>query len=355
MKKHGLGKRIAACAAALMLLSAAASAETTLHLTFVGDCTLGSEEATRAQEGSFVSTIAREGYDWPFAYMQEIFQKDDLTVVNLEGVLSDSSAEENKQKTFRFRGPTDYVEILTRSGIDAVNLANNHTHDFGAQGYAATQAALTQAGVGFFGGAEHFIFEKNGVKIAFYGFAPSDVTGNKQQIAEELARVKREENVSAVVVTFHAGSEYSTGRIARQAEYAHFAIDAGADLVIMHHPHVLQGMEVYQNRSICYSLGNFAFGGNARVRSIETVVVDAALTFDEDGTYLGQQLTLYPANMSGTAPRNNYQPVLVSGKQAQAVMRAIQHDTPYRLEPYTDEAGCAKQLYYPAVGEAEAR
>lgn len=122
-----------------------ASAETTLHITFAGDCTLGSEETLRNQASSFVSTITREGYDWPFANMQELFQNDDLTVVNLEGVLSDSNKQENKKKTFRFRGPTDYVNILTRSGIEAVNLANNHTQDFGKQGFTSTQQTLDAA------------------------------------------------------------------------------------------------------------------------------------------------------------------------------------------------------------------
>ena len=139
-------KRAAACIAAGLLFASSASAETTLHITFAGDCTLGSEEAMRNQASSFVSTITREGYDCPFANMQELFQNDDLTVVNLEGVLSDSNKQENKKKTFRFRGPTDYVNILTRSGIEAVNLANNHTQDFGKQGFTSTQQTLDAAG-----------------------------------------------------------------------------------------------------------------------------------------------------------------------------------------------------------------
>ena len=84
------------------------------------------------------------------------------------------------------------------------------------------------------------------------------------------------------------------------------------------------------------------------MRAMETVVIDAALTFDDDGSYLGQQLTLYPANISGTEPQNNFQPVLVSGDKAQEVMRLIQLDTDYELAPFTDEAGCAQQPYLPA-------
>lgn len=341
-------KRAAVCALAALTLAASAAAETTLHITFAGDCTLGSEESKKNMANSFVSTIEREGYDWPFANVQQLFQNDDLTVVNLEGVLSDSNAQENKKKTYRFRGPTDFVNILTRSGIEAVNLANNHTMDFGKQGYSATQKTLTEAGVGYFGGRSYYIFEKNGIKIAFFGLGSSAFNGNKAWAKEEIARLKTEEGVNAVVFTFHAGQEYGKHHNANQEKYAQYVIDAGADLVIMHHPHVVQGIGIYQNRSICYSIGNFAFGGNSSVRAMETVVIDAALTFDDDGSYLGQQLTLYPANISGTDPQNNFQPVLVSGDKAQEVMRLIQLDTDYELAPFTDEAGCAQQPYLPA-------
>ena len=183
-------KRAAACIAAGLLFASSALAETTLHITFAGDCTLGSEEAMRNQASSFVSTITREGYDWPFANMQELFQNDDLTVVNLEGVLSDSNKQENKKKTFRFRGPTDYVNILTRSGIEAVNLANNHTQDFGKQGFTSTQQTLDAAGIGYFGGQTYYIWEKNGIKIAFFGMGSTGFNGNKKWAKEEIARLK---------------------------------------------------------------------------------------------------------------------------------------------------------------------
>ena len=166
------------------------------------------------------------------------------------------------------------------------------------------------------------------------------------QVPLDIAEAK--EKYDLVIVSFHWGAEKDYAPKANQQKMGKLAIDAGADLVIMHHPHVVQGMDIYKNRSICYSLGNFAFGGNASVKAIETVVVDAALTFDDDGTYLGQQLTLYPANISGSYPQNNFQPILVSGDAAQAVMKLIQLDTPYELAPYTDEAGCAQQPYLPA-------
>ena len=119
-------------------------------------------------------------------------------------------------------------------------------------------------------------------------------------------------------------------------------------------------MEIYQNRSICYSLGNFCFGGNARIKNktgrdtaetsepLRTAVVQATLTFSASGEYLGQQLTIYPAHISGTFPESNFQPCRVYGQEAEDVMYVIQRDTKYPLDPYSDSEGCAVQSYLPA-------
>ena len=333
----------------LLLLSSAALADQTIRITFTGDVTLGSEELKKNQPTSFVTAAAEKGYDYFFANYADMFRADDLTVVNLEGPLTDKNTQEKKSKAFRFRGPTDYVNILTRSGIEACNLSNNHCpQDFGSQGYNSTVDTLTAAGVGFFGGQTTWIYEKNGIKIAFFGFNSTVVNRNKAWAKTEIPRLKEEEGVNMVVFVFHAGSEYSKHRTQNQETFGRMAIDYGADLVIMHHPHVVQGMEIYKNRTICYSLGNFCFGGNKDIRALETVVVGADLTFDDSGKYLGQQLTLYPAHISGTADFNNFQPVPVTGDDAQQVMHLIQIDTDYELAPYDDAAGCAVQPYLPA-------
>ena len=121
------------------------------------------------------------------------------------------------------------------------------------------------------------------------------------------------------------------------------AVEAGADLVVMHHPHVVQGMSVYDERTVLYSLGNFCFGGNRNVRAMESLVAVAELKFADDGTYLSQQITLYPAHISGTQPRSNYQPHLVTGKDAARVMRRVQADTRFALNPVDEATGAAVQ------------
>lgn len=306
--------------ALLLLLPFPARAEQIILLTFAGDVTLGSEENVRDHEASFDSIAAREGYGYFFEKMLPLFQSDDLTVVNLEGVLSDSARGGNAGKGYRFRGPAAMTQVLQLGSIEAVNLANNHTQDYGKTGFSATVAALDAAGVGSFAQKRVFLWEKGNVKLAFFGLNSSDFYRCRAWFRTEIPRLKSEEGVDAVIFTFHGGYEYRPTHNPRQAEYARTAIDAGADLVIMHHPHVLQGMEVYRSRSIFYSLGNFCFGGNKSVRVNETAAIRAALHFDDEGRYLGQQMTICPAHISGTSPANNFQPCPVTGQAALAVM-----------------------------------
>lgn len=331
-----------------MMLASTALADKTVTLTFTGDVTLGSEERKRAHDASFDSRVQESGYEYFFANVRDLFAQDDLTIVNLEGVLSDSSRNENKEKTYRFRGPTDFVNILPLGSIEVASVANNHTMDFGKQGYNATLETLQNAGLGAFGNKTVYLYEKDGVKIAFFSLNITVFNANKAWMKDEIARLKAEENVSAAVFILHAGQEYGKHRNKLQELGGHYAIDAGADLVIMHHPHVVQGLEIYKNRTICYSLGNFCFGGNKTVRALEAMIARATLTFSDSGEYLGQQLALYPCHISGTTPDNNYQPVLVTGETAADVMRLAQIDTDYELRPFSDEAGCALQDYLPA-------
>lgn len=338
------------CLCLLLALVAPARAEKTITLTFAGDVTLGSEEWLREEDYSFVSFQREHGDAYFFEKVKPLFERDDLTVVNLEGVLSDSSEGENTKKTYRFRGPSSFAKILTCGDIEMVNLANNHTMDYGERGYADTQKALDAEGIAHFGGREVSFFEKDGVKLAFLGLSYTEATrAEKKWMEKEIARLKREEGVSAVIFTYHGGQEYGEARTEKQAEMARLAVDAGADLVIMHHAHVVQGMSVLDNRSVCYSLGNFCFGGNKNVRAMESLVVVAELTFSEEGVYMGQQLTLYPAHISGTQPRSNYQPCLVTDEASvRKVMRRVQRDTRFTLEAFDAGIGGARQKYLEA-------
>jgi hypothetical protein len=162
-------------------------------------------------------------------------------------------------------------------------------------------------------------------------------------------------------MVFHGGTEYDPKHNANQTKFAENWIKRGADLVIMHHPHVVQGVAVSRNRTICYSLGNFVFGGNSEIReepwrgtrmatSLYAYVVQAELYFADGGEYLGQQVSLYPVLISSDAPHNNYQPYLATGAEAEAVLEAIQFDTAFPLPAFDEETGRVTLDYLSADG-----
>jgi len=322
------------------LLYATAQAETLVTLSFVGDCTLGSEERYRKEDFSLNSYRERLGDAYFFKNARMLFQQDDWTIVNLESVLSDSDANMVRSKTYCFRGPASFVNILKEGDVEAVSLANNHSIDYGRRGIADTKATLAAAGIRYFGGVDEVAFlEKNGVRIAFVGIWERQYWASFR-LFQNLLRSLRDE-ADAVVCSLHFGTEYAQKHTIKQRKMAREVVAAGADLVIGHHPHVLQGLEVYQGRLILYSLGNFVFGGNASVKSRYTMIVQADLYFDDQGNYQSQQLRLYPCYISGDAETNNYQPVFIQDEEeARAALALMAYDSEFPLLELPLEDGC---------------
>lgn len=321
-------------------------------ITFAGDCTLGCTPLEREQPTGFESYIAQYGLEYPFAKVRHIFEADDLTVVNLEGTFYDYEANRAK-KTYTFRGPTEYAKILPLSSIEAVSIGNNHALDYGAAGQEATLRALEENNVAWFGTNEYangtYIFEKYGVKI---GFVSAYISywwgaGNSAIIKQCFADLKAA-GCSLIVACIHGGVEYDLRHDTNQEKMANAFIRYGADIIIGHHPHTIQGLRVENGRTTLWSMGNFSFGGNSQVRTLNTYLAQFTFSFDESNAYLGHQLNLIPAHVSGTTERNNYQPVLVTGKEADDVIRAIQYDVKrLKLRPYVEGVG-ALQDFVPA-------
>lgn len=339
---------------ASFVLTAAAQTQsapvTTIKLSFAGDCTLGGDERWMNYSlGTF--KVMREQVNDDTYFLEkcrDIFASDDLTVVNLEGVLSDSDKGKVEGKKWNFRGSTDSVSILTLGSVEAVTLGNNHSGDYGRFGLDATRQALRDAGIQYCLDEESFIYEKEGVRIAFLGFWETAFRAKADWLKREITRLKTEEGCQAVVILYHGGSQYQLKHKNSQTEDAHYAIDIGADLFIGHHPHVLQGMEIYKNRHIIYSLGDFCYGGNRKPRAMEypSMVAGFELQF-KNGEYMGQQLTIHPFRISGTAPRNNYQPYPVQGEEAADVMNILQNDSAHTLAAYVPGLG-ARQPFLDA-------
>ena len=358
-------KRIWAWILSLLLLlpPGFVRAEKTVLLTFTGDCTLGSTESTRGREDSFDSLIDLNGMDYPFRHFKELFSRDDCTVINLEGVLSDVPAQENRTKVYRFRGPTAFADMLPMNSIEGACLANNHTSDYGTAGLKRTIEALEARNIFWFRIRDTYIYEKDGIRIAFFSVDSANIYNNIEAMRREMRRMKSEKLADAIVVLVHTGTEYDAKRNEGQERTSASFIKNGADLVIMHHPHVVQGIDIVSNRTVCYSLGNFVFGGNSEVRTepyrtrfvtaLYTLVVQTELHFTDDGEYAGQQLYLYPGFISGSAPKNDYQPRPVGGEDAALVMEAVQYDTNFELPGVTPDAEYPRVVmpYLPAEPE----
>ena len=298
----------------LLLYAAPAALGETITMTFVGDCTLGCDITWLKDARAFTNVIDREGMDYPFALVRDVFERDDITVVNLEGVLADSNEGRMGGRKYNFRGPTAYAQILSGSSVELATLGNNHINDFGQTGRESTMAALSAAGVGYAFNDDAFIFEKDGIRIAVLSYISNVFERNVENLPALVASLKEEKGCAAVVLCLHAGVEYSFEHGREQQRWARKAIDAGIDLVIGHHPHVLQGVSVYNNRNIVYSLGNFCFGGNRHIiaRQSHSLAVQVEMAF-EDGVYARQRMTLLPAINTGSYDANNYQPYWATG------------------------------------------
>ena len=278
------------------------SQEERFLLTFVGDCTFGSNPTNYFAGYGFIKTVG-EDYRYPFQNVIGYFESDEFTMVNLEGPLCDEGNPVQKKHTFR--GPTSYVNIILQNSIEAVTIANNHTLDYGQSGYDSTVATLNTAGVPFVErDSSTVVTTENGLKIGIYGavYYKLDV----EDMVAEITALK-EQGCDLIVFAPHWGTEGTYRPTAEQIEVGHAAIDAGADIVYGSHPHVLQPIEEYNGGIIYYSLGNFSFGGNGYPQDYDTALLQQEVIWDAQGVHLGE-LTIVPCNVSSVAGRNNFQP-----------------------------------------------
>ena len=254
--------------------------------------------------------------------MKSIFDADDLTVVNFEGTLTDST--ERNGETFAFKAPAEYAEILTDGGVEAVNVANNHSHDYGDQGFADTKENLKNAGLITFGYNETALVDVKGVKVGLVGiYELHDHLEREYQLRVNIQKVQAE-GADLVFVIFHWGNEKEEVPDENQKTLGHLAIDEGRDLVCGHHPHVLQGIEEYKGKNIVYSLGNFCFGGNAYPSDMDTIIFQQTFTIDQNGVKDDNVTNIIPCSISSDSDYNNYQPTPAEGEEATRIMQKIQ-------------------------------
>ena len=273
-------------------------------LTFAGDFTPGCMPGQFENPKAYVGTVG-DDYEYPFAHMRQYFEDDDFTFINLEVVLGVGVGRQ-ANKSFVFSGPEEYAQIMTTSSVEAVTLANNHSEDFGVEGYENTKRVLDDYGIPYVEKKSTTIYTtESGLVIGLY----ADCFNFSQSDIEQGIASLREQGAELVICAFHWGPEGIYQPNEKQIRYGHIAIDAGADLVVGHHPHVLQEIEVYNGGLIYYSLGNFSFGGNDHPKDYDSAIIRQQIIREGDGTVRLGETVIVPISISSVADRNNYQPI----------------------------------------------
>ncbi len=271
-------------------------------LTFTGDSTLGASPFNYYAPFGFVETVG-EDYGYPYRNVIGYFAEDECTFANLEGPLTNEGYPQ--EKTHTFRGPENFVQILTENSVDLVSLANNHSYDYGQTGYDNTLGTLKEANLPFVErDGSRILTTPNGLTIGVYGavYYKLDV----EAIAVEIAKLR--ETCDLVIFAPHWGTEMTYQPTKEQVDVGHAAIDAGADIVWGSHPHVLQPMEAYGNGLIFYSMGNFSFGGNGMPDDFDTALIQVEVIRDSQRTISLGEVNIVPCCVSSIPERNNYQP-----------------------------------------------
>lgn len=294
--------------------------ETSIVISAAGDFTLGTDENYNFSD-SFVNEAARNGLEYFVKELNNVFLEDDFSTVNLETTLT--TATKKAEKKFRFKGDPSFAKILNYAGIEAVNIANNHIYDYLEKGYQDTLVNLEKANIGYFGYEHKYLTTINDVKIGALGYESwRDTAEIRKQVAEDIQEL-RNEGAQIVLVHYHWGQERHYVPNAGQISLGRFTIDSGADLVLGHHPHVVQGIEEYKGKFIVYSLGNFMFGGNRNPDDKDTFVFRQTFHLKNGAVTDEKEIEIIPFSISSVANRNNYQPKKLVGEDYNRVREKI--------------------------------
>lgn len=288
-----------------------------ITISFAGDCTLGGFKGQSLGNG-FGDYYNQYGASWAFDNVREIFKSDDLTFVNLEGALTDYPQVVVKQ--FPIKGEKEYVNCLLDGDIEVCNISNNHTKDCGEKGLNECINLLKENNIGVCGEGNKYIAETKGVKVGFLGYNAFSVSkALKDKIANDILEL-RTLGCQIVCVEFHCGIERDNYSNDSQKDIFHHTIDCGADIVVNAHPHVIQGIEVYNGKVICYSLGNFSFGANKNPADKDTFIFQQTFRVTKgEGVEYGTS-TIIPCSISSETNKNTYKPTPLTGDDAVRVL-----------------------------------
>ncbi len=280
-----------------------------ITLTFLGDMILANQQGVSSR-GRFSEYAEKYSPEYFLSKVSHIFKADDFTLANLENVLSDrelTPKTKDYEPAFWFKSKTDNVKVLSSSSIEGVLLTNNHIMDYGSEGFADTTDTLENAGIQYGTESNIINLEKNGFKIAVV-CTGLWVEYNKTVALRQLEKAKGDSDFQ--IVFFHGGTEKLHAPEQFKINCAHSFVDAGADLVVGGHPHVLQPREIYKDVEIIYSLGNFCYGGALRPEN-RTVIYQYTLTINPlTGNIEDRASDIIPCYVY-TGNSNNYQPAII--------------------------------------------
>ena len=280
--------------------------------TFTGDFTIGGD--SRKRTDIFNDELKKQGGDinFPLRNVRDILMADDLTLVNFEGTLTDSTYVPNnkKENQFLFSAPPEYVSILADNGIEAVALENNHVMDHGEEVYLETQQHLTDAGIVWSNAENIGEYTVKGVRIAMLSYQTFNLYDKLfTQVPLDVAEAKAKYDL--VIVSFHWGAEKDYAPNANQQKMGKLAIDAGADLVVGHHSHRINPIEEYKGKYIVYSLGNFCFSGNKNPSDMSSFMFQMRWRV-KDGVVTQDAWRIIPIRISSRTDYNDFTPTVLT-------------------------------------------
>jgi len=294
-----------------------------VHITIsaAGDCTFSSDIKQPSGINFFSVYNKQKDNAYFFKNVKSIFEQDDMTIINFEGTLSNRGSRVEKQ--WAFRGKPAYIDILKEGSIEAVAFANNHVRDYGEVSYTDTINGFDKADIAYSSYSKIGIYEAQGIRIGMISIQETGVSNSADILRRALKTIKKKEP-DLLVVSFHWGIERTSSATKSQINLSRIAIDEGdADLVLGHHPHVLQPIEKYKDSYIVYSLGNFCFGGNTNPPDKDTIIYKQTFTFHNDQLVPDDNVSVIPCSVSSVSTKNNYQPTPSTGSEKTRILKRM--------------------------------
>lgn len=296
------------------------SQEILITISAAGDVSLGNFYG-QSYSGSFRETFDKlQNYNYFFENVYDIFSNDDMTIVNLEGMLTHAQ-ERNEEQEYCISGDPEFVNILTAGSVEAVSMGNNHRLDYPTQGTDDTVKVLEETGIPYAYDQYTGIYEtRQGILIGFVSVSETKEEPIGEKYLEKGITGLKEAGCDLVFACCHWGIELQHNPNDFQKDLGRKCIDWGADLVIGHHPHVIQGIEEYHGKYIIYSLGNFCFGANRNPKDKDCLIVQQTFTFIDGIMQEEAQLKVIPCSVSSVTDRNDYKPTPAEGKEAGRIL-----------------------------------